>query len=166
MRAHTGYTRAHAHVKVDGWIYKEHGREEEEDRRRSRKGSKPDSEALPGEGKRYQSPKKGSHQKGGGSWGGHKKGGPAQKKIGTDGEWGELGPAPPEHCHGCHLRGHPWRECHRRPGDAVPAHLKGKQQQGGKQKGKGKARWNKSADAAAGQGEVQSALQRDSQQGE
>ena len=129
---------------------------EEEDRRRSRKGSKPDSEALPGEGKRYQSPKKGSHQKGGGSWGGHKKGGPAQKKIGTDGEWGELGPAPPEHCHGCHLRGHPWRECHRRPGDAVPAHLKGKQQQGGKQKGKGKARWNKSADAAAGQGEGES----------
>jgi hypothetical protein len=34
VRAHTGYTRAHAHVKVDGWIYKEHGREEEEDRRR------------------------------------------------------------------------------------------------------------------------------------
>jgi hypothetical protein len=97
---------------------------EEEDRRGSRKEGKPHGEALPGEGSRPSFPK-GTHQKGGGKWGKQRKGGPAQKRIGTDGEWGELGPAPPEHCHGCHLKGHPWRECHRRPGDAVPVHLRG-----------------------------------------
>jgi len=40
---------------------------------------------------------------------GAKQGKPAKRKgkqIGKDGKWGELGPAPPGHCHGCHKRGH------------------------------------------------------------
>jgi len=62
----------------------------------------------------------------GGKWGGAKQQGQQAKpkRIGVDGAWGELGRAPPGHCHGCHQSGHGWEECPRRPGDAKPKFFK------------------------------------------
>lgn len=60
------------------------------------------------------------------------------KRIGVDGAWGDLGPAPYDHCHGCHIKGHKWTECHKRPAGAVPKHIqegKAKKQGGSKQQG-------------------------------
>lgn len=120
---------------------------EEEDRRRSKGQGGSGSDALNSEADFADGKKGGSS---GGKWGKQGKGSPGQKRIGRDGEWGELGAAPPEHCHGCHLKGHAWRECRRRPGDKVPSHLQKKK---GKKAGqKGKAKWPKRPDASSGEG--------------
>ena len=42
------------------------------------------------------------------------------KVLGKDGEWGKLGFAPQGCCHGCHIPGHRWQDCRRRPGREVP----------------------------------------------
>ncbi|NBV43057.1 transposase, partial [bacterium] len=35
-----------------------------------------------------------------------------------------LGPAPRDHCDGCHIKGHRWKQCFKRPEGAVPEHVK------------------------------------------
>ena len=71
---------------------------------------------------------KGGSSKGKGGQGRHSTnqgGGKASTKtIGRDGEWGQLGKAPSGHCHGCHKKGHDWRECYSRPKDAIPEFMK------------------------------------------
>ena len=44
--------------------------------------------------------------------------------MGKDNRWGQLGKAPPGHCHGCHKQGHAWQECYNRPKDAVPEFMR------------------------------------------
>jgi len=97
---------------------------EEEDRRKNKKGAKHEGDALSTQGNRGS--KKGGFQKGNSQSSGG--GETSSKRIGKDGAWGELGKAPPGSCHGCHLPGHPWAECRRRPEGAVPAHIRDKKE--------------------------------------
>jgi len=76
---------------------------------------------------------------------------PAKKKLGVDGQWGQLGPAPPDHCHGCHEVGHFFYKCPKRPDNhSTPAHLTGKSGERPRSKGKGKG---KRPDASMGESE-------------
>ena len=105
---------------------------EEEDRRGTRAGGNNDNSAL--YGVREASP---GNNKGRRPWTGQTQGynqryntqggrgsGPRRKMLGRDGAWGDLGPAPQGHCDGCHIKGHQWRACFKRPTGAVPKHLK------------------------------------------
>lgn len=61
---------------------------------------------------------KGADRSGKGKYGtkqGDRKG-PSEPMTG----WGKKGRAPPNHCHGCHKKGHSWKECRSRPGGAIP----------------------------------------------
>jgi hypothetical protein len=104
---------------------------EEEDRQKNLKHKRRGSDALPSDTKtpwRPRSPGQGGKgARGRGKGKAPQEAPPKPKKLGRDGAWGELGPAPRGYCHGCHEEGHFWGKCTKRPGEAVPKHWRTKE---------------------------------------
>jgi len=122
---------------------------EEEDRRKAKRGGKG------GEPSGALAAQAGNPKGKGGQAGGKGKrsGSPAKKVLGRDGKWGELGPAPRNHCHGCHLPDHMWFECPDRPSESArPAHWQARGKPKSEDRGRGKTRWQR-GDAAVGESE-------------